>query len=438
MNGHDRKRRLNSGQSWCSEDGMTLLITMLALFIVALTGITLARIAGTEVEFTGHYRGSNQAFFAADGGAEYGLNELLELGRSKSRHPTAAELAAITVPPLPGSTFTTFSVAASGPLTQQPLTSGYYQGLTALTVPYTVTATAETIVEPVGTSTVTMTANFDIIPIFQFAIFYEEDLELLPGPDMWLSGRVHSNQSIYIDCGNTLTVDAVMTAAGDIFNFRKNNGGTSAGDVEIRDADGNFQGMSGLDSTDPNWYDDGLARWDGNVRSSDHGIEPLNMTIDDPTNPRMIIEPGLAGDTQGQIDGKMYYDADLRIINGKGYDNNGNIISLIDPLTATSAIEQVDFWDPREQRLILATKVDMEKLGRSPGWPANGNHLCRWLRSRRRFPGLGQPAAVAGWRIHAALGQRRAGEPFRCHADQWQRAERRGDGRRRQPDLRPR
>ncbi len=115
-------------------------------------------------------------------------------------------------------------------------------------MPYTVTATAATIVEPVGTSTVTMTSNFDIIPIFQFAIFYEEDLELLPGPDMWLAGRVHSNQSIYIDGGNTLTVDAVMTAAGDIFNFRKNNGGTSAGDVEIRDADGNFQGMSGLDS----------------------------------------------------------------------------------------------------------------------------------------------------------------------------------------------
>ncbi len=125
MSGNNRKRRLNSVQSWCNEDGMTLLITMLTLFIVALTGITLARIAGTEVELTGHYCGSNQAFFAADGGAEYGLNELLQLGRSKSRHLTAAELAAITVPPLPGSTFTTFTVAASGPLTQAPLTSGY-------------------------------------------------------------------------------------------------------------------------------------------------------------------------------------------------------------------------------------------------------------------------------------------------------------------------
>ena len=54
MSGNNRKRRLNSVQSWCNEDGMTLLITMLTFFIVALTGITLARIAGTEVELTGH------------------------------------------------------------------------------------------------------------------------------------------------------------------------------------------------------------------------------------------------------------------------------------------------------------------------------------------------------------------------------------------------
>lgn len=359
-------------KSWRGEEGMALLITMLALFMITLTGMVIARIAATEIELTGHYRSASQAFFAADGGAEYGLNELLTMGRSMSSHPTSGDLSSITVPPLSDSNFTTFTIVPTGALTLAPLTSGYFQGLTASTQDYLVMATAETVAVPIGTSTVTMKAAFDIIPIFQFAIFYEEDLELLPGPNMWLSGRVHSNQSIYIDCGNTLTVDAVMTAAGDIFNFRKNNGGTSAGDVEIRDSNGNFQGMSGLDSSSPTWHDDALDRWHGNVRSSDHGIERLNMTIDDPTNPRMIIEPGLSTDTQAQQDGKMYYEADLRIINGKAYNNNGNIVSVIDPNTGTSAIEQTDFWDPREQRFILATKIDMAKLGRSPGWPNNG------------------------------------------------------------------
>ena len=309
---------------------------------------------------------------AADGGAEYGLNELLTMGRSMSRHPTSGELSAITVPPLPGSSFTTFTIAPTGAQTVMPLTSGYFQGLTASSQDYLVTTTAETVAVPKGTSTVTMMAAFDIIPIFQFAIFYEEDLELLPGPDMWLSGRVHSNQSIYIDSGATLTVDSVMTAAGDIFNFRKNDGTSSAGDVEIRDSDGNFQGMSGLDSSSPNWHDDALDRWDGNVRSSDHGIERLDMTIEDPTDPRMLIEAGRSTDTVGQQDSKMYYDADLRIINGQVFDNAGFPVSVIDPLTATSAIEFIDFWDPREQKFMLTIEIDMAKLGRSPGAPANG------------------------------------------------------------------
>ncbi len=385
-----------AGKSWRGEEGMALLITMLALFMITLTGMVIARISATEIEVTGHYQSSTRAFFAADGGAEYGLNELLTMGRSMSRHPTTSELSTISVPPLPGSSFTTFTVDLTGPQTLAPLTSGYFQGLTASSQDYLVTATAETIAVPTGTATVTMTAAFDIMPLFQFAIFYEEDLELLPGPDMWLSGRVHSNQSIYIDCGNTLTVDAVMTAAGDIFNFRKNNGSTSAGDVEIRDSDGDFEGMSGLDSTSGTWYQDALDRWNGNVRSSDHGIERLNMTIDDPANPRMIIEPGLGADTQAQQDAKMYYEADLRIINGKGYDNNGNIVSLIDPNTGTSAIEQTDFWDPREQRFILATKIDMTKLGRSPGWPNNGIIYAGGFEPGPDFPAWDNPPPWAG------------------------------------------
>ncbi len=150
------------------------------------------------------------------------------------------------------------------------------------------------------------------------------------------------------------------------------------------------------------------------MRSSEHGIEPLNMTIDDPTNPRMIIEPGLVGDTPGQIDGKMWYEADLRIINGKGYENNGNLVSLIDPVTATSAIVQEDFWDPREQKFILVTKIDMAKLGRSPGWPANGivyaggfnpaGGFPAWDNPRRRGREAltRHPGPTAGWRAISA------------------------------------
>jgi Tfp pilus assembly protein PilX len=364
------EHRREEARLFRGEDGMALLITMLALFIVALTGIVISRIAQTEIEIAGNYRSVNRAFYAADGGAEYGLNELLELGRAKARFPTAAEMAAIAAPALAGIDYSTFTVAASGAQTTGPLTSGFYQGLVAVTQPFTVTATAATTVPPVGTSTVAMTANFDIIPIFQFAIFYEEDLEILPGADMWLNGRVHGNENIYIGSGATLTVDSTMTAAQDIFNFRKDDpAALMNGIVQIRDSTGAFQAMAGLDSTDPDWVTEALDRWDGNVRSGEHDVERLNLTIEDPTDPHRIIEPADVGDSAADQDAKMWYDADLRIINGQGFDNAGNPVSLVDPLTGTSAVAQVVIWDAREQKHMLATEVDIDKLGRVPGYP---------------------------------------------------------------------
>jgi hypothetical protein len=355
-----------------NEAGTTLLITVLALMIVALIGMIVARIASTEIEIAGHYRGANSSFYAADGAAEYGLNELLEIGRARGRFPTAAEMAAIPAPVLAGSNFTLFNLASAGPMVQAPIDTGFYQGLIAFTQPFRSAATAETAAPPMAEASVAMTANFDIIPIFQFAIFYEEDLEILPGPNMWLNGRVHSNQSIYIGCNNTLTVDSSMTAAMDIFNFRKNNGAAMPGTVQIRDSTGAFQAMAGLDSTDPNWETDALNRWDGNVRSQDHDVDRLNLTIEDPLNPIHIIESAEVTDDQGDVDAKMWYDADILILNGQAYDQMGNLLSTIDPVTATDSLRETVIFDQREQKDMLTVEVDMEKLGRSPAWPKTG------------------------------------------------------------------
>jgi hypothetical protein len=354
------------------EAGTTLLITVLALMIVALIGMVVARVASTEIEIAGHYRGSSSSFYAADGAAEYGLNELLGIGRARGRFPTAAEMAGVPAPTLTGSNFSLFNLASAGPTVQGAIDTGFYQGLIAFTQPFRVTVTAETAAPPMAEATVEMTANFDIIPIFQFAIFYEEDLEILPGPDMLLNGRVHSNQSIYIGSESTLSVDSSMTAAMDIFNFRKNDGSVMPGTVQIRDNTGAFQAMNGLDSTDPNWEPEALNRWDGNVRSQDHDVERLNLTIEDPLNPIHIIQAASGTDDQGDIDAKMWYDADFLILNGTAYDLLGNELVTIDPLTATEAIRKTVIFDQREQKDMLTVEIDMEKLGRSPAWPKTG------------------------------------------------------------------
>jgi hypothetical protein len=370
---------------------MALLITLLALLLITSVSIVISHVATSELALVGNYRAENQAFYAADGGAEHGLNQLLQIGRARGSFPTAAEMAAIAGPAMAATTFASFQVQAAGPQVTGTLVTGFYQGLVAITQPFNVAATAETTTVPRGRSSVSVTADFDIIPIFQFAIFYEEDLEILPGPNMLLNGRVHSNADIYIGSNSTLSIDSNVTAAGGIYNFRKNDGTAMPGNVTVRDAAGNFLAMAGLDSTDPDWVTDALDRWDGNVRSSEHDIERLNLTIEDPTTPRKIIEPAAPGDTQADQDAKMWYDADLRIVNDRGFDTAGNPVSLVDPLTGTSAIRNTVIFDQREQAFMLTTEVDMAKLGRTPGYPANGMVYVGGFE-----PGNGMPAWPGG------------------------------------------
>ncbi len=76
--------------------------------------------------------------------------------------------------------------------------------------------------------------NAESTPIFQFAVFYTNDLEIQPGPNMTLGGRVHTNGDMYLGCGNTLTMDTnYVRAIGDIYRRRKDNT-DSQGTVDIR------------------------------------------------------------------------------------------------------------------------------------------------------------------------------------------------------------
>ena len=76
--------------------------------------------------------------------------------------------------------------------------------------------------------------NAEATPIFQFAVFYTNDLEILPGPDMTLGGRVHCNGDIYLGCGGTLTVDTnYLRSVGKMYRSRKDTD-ASEGTVQIR------------------------------------------------------------------------------------------------------------------------------------------------------------------------------------------------------------
>jgi len=72
-------------------------------------------------------------------------------------------------------------------------------------------------------------------PLFQYAVFYDSDLEIQPGADMTIRGRVHTNRDMYLGAGTTLTFNTnYLRAAGDIYRSRKDDPSNSSGNVRIR------------------------------------------------------------------------------------------------------------------------------------------------------------------------------------------------------------
>jgi hypothetical protein len=84
-------------------------------------------------------------------------------------------------------------------------------------------------------STMHRLVNTEATPVFQFAVFYTDDLEINPGPSMLLGGRVHTNSDMYLNCGGTLTVNTnYLRAVGSIYRNRKDDPSLSEGIVDVR------------------------------------------------------------------------------------------------------------------------------------------------------------------------------------------------------------
>lgn len=62
-----------------------------------------------------------------------------------------------------------------------------------------------------------------LVPLFQFAVFYDKDLEIAPGATMNLSGPIHTNGDLYLNAEGQLNIYGQVTSAGDIYRGRKNN-----------------------------------------------------------------------------------------------------------------------------------------------------------------------------------------------------------------------
>jgi hypothetical protein len=194
---------------------------------------------------------------------------------------------------------------------------------------------------------------------FQHAVFYNYDLEMLPGPNMTLSGRIHSNQDIYLGTHNTFTIDTTyLYSAGDIYNKRKDSTDPMAGTVRIKKT-GTSDYYAMLEGGEPepldcdraDWTDESQNRWAGTAKSSVHGVTSL------------------AAPSVASIEPTGFYasNADLKIVNQSAYNNAGSPVSL-----PVGTVTQSNMYNYREGKWVTVTNIDMNLLNTSGYFPSNG------------------------------------------------------------------
>jgi Tfp pilus assembly protein PilX len=120
-----------------------------------------------------------------------------------------------------------------------------YSGLNAQEYRYVVYATAakqdptNTVRNNDAKTVLQMEFKSRIVPLFQFAAFYDGDLEMNSSSNMNIGGRVHTNADLYVQPNTTTAAIATtftsnITAAGRVYNRVDAGGGATGGTVRLQ------------------------------------------------------------------------------------------------------------------------------------------------------------------------------------------------------------
>ncbi|MCW5550842.1 MAG: hypothetical protein KIS67_01620 [Verrucomicrobiae bacterium] len=233
-----------------------------------------------------------------------------------------------------------------------------YQGLKGYAATYRIKANARDLGatrELIGA--VQQDVQLAMIPIFQFAIFYNLDLEINPGAPMTIGGRTHGNAFIYLQPAAALTFNGDVTSAGEIIPDKK------PGDPSIRGG--------------------------GSVTfraEHDSGVMSLNLPIGTANTPeavRQIVEiPPNNESVNSELGRQRFYNnADLVILveNNKVSVRGGGIANGNGPNLQWSSVSNFinlgkSFYDAREQKTIRVTEIDIAKF---VTWNATANNALK-------------------------------------------------------------
>ncbi len=352
--------------------GQALILAYMIVVFLAILATPLFNKVANERTTLQRQRLETEAFNLAEGAAEDAVNKFI--------NAIANFETAVDVPRYPTTGFITTVYANSNAFPQGAQANSYIasagisfntiddDGIPVIVKPYIVTSTCQ---HPANANIVTAINQTILVRLtyaFQYAVFYNDDLELFPGKLMTFTGRIFSNKNIYLGSdGSTLTINSeYLHTTGNIYNSRKDGSDKAGGTVNIKVAGtSRYVDMHNppapypdpLDSTDPNWITDSQSAWKGTVQTGANGTTKKAVPVVG------SIQPG----------GYYNNNADIVVTNGSitqggqpltqapdTSHNNPSIYNL--PAGTITTTTGDTFRNPRENAYVQMTTIDMSKL----------------------------------------------------------------------------
>lgn len=310
-----------------------------------------------------------------------------------------------------------------------PTTGKTEDGLNAFFLPIEIETVASV---PGARSTARRMVVLTFVPVYQFAAFFDMDLEIWPGPAMVLNGPVHTNGDLYVGADTSITFDTnYIHAAGSLYQSRAYAPIPNEKPVMIRRwvdeprsepadyvqlptrdqmAALGIATVNGMDSLFPGFDGDGdglfLSKGDekpfaskavelyqaasshggATLATGEHGAKALALPQMSSKAPFVATEPGTGGwdydpatgayassPNGDYVRGPYHEQAGLKILlaqDGSWSAVDGNGLDVTSALRGVVRLDSVA--DVREKDDVKVAVIDVQALNASGQFPSNG------------------------------------------------------------------
>jgi len=288
-------------QGFALESSLFLMLLIATLIAVTVTGVVpVVRTSSLD------YRNARVSY-AAEAGAD-AIMAQLEIAL-RDGVLSDAELSAVVPPTITGFTYDAVTATRLGGIEVETITDGPFAGLYSLTQNIEINSRVSDY--QANRSAVVVTAKAQAIPVFQFGVFFEKDLEITNGPSMTFDGWVHTNGKLYLSSNNAWYRD-VITTPNQVVHNRKDKNAPLNG-VWIEDAfgvDNNLDFDSRSDPVPADFQLQSNNKFDNRLKTGAYGVDSLSLPLPAGFPARVIIEPRLVSDVQAIRAAKFSWKAD--------------------------------------------------------------------------------------------------------------------------------